>query len=87
MAKITVTTGRVEDVKKVYNRYAKKAQAVGLETSIQIGEPYGKKVNVYENDHINHVTAKKGFIIMEVVDIDITFPEYKLGNYNTTNIV
>lgn len=67
MAKITVTTGRVEDVKKVYNRYAKKAQVIGLETSIQIGEPYGKKVSVYENDHINHVTVKKGFIIMEVV--------------------
>lgn len=87
MAKITVTTSRVEDVKKVYNRYAKKAQAVGLETSIQIGEPYGKKVNVYENDHINRVTVKKGFIIMEVVDIDITFPEYKLGNYNVIAVI
>lgn len=85
--KITVTTGRVDDVKKVYNRYAKKANAIGLETSIKIGEPYGKTVNVFENDHINHVTVKKGKIIMEVVDVDITFPEYKLGDYKVVAVI
>ena len=85
--KITVTTGRVDDVKKVYNRYAKKANAAGLETSIKIGEPYGKKVAVYENDYINHMTVKKGEIIMEVVDVDITFPEYKLGDYKVVAVI
>lgn len=87
MAKYTIFLNRLEELQKVYARYAKKAEAIGLETSLTVGEPYVKAVTVYEVDYINHCQRKTGIINVDVVDIDILFPDYKLGNYTVAAVI
>ena len=84
---VTIYANKVNELTKVYNRYAKKANAVGLNPTITIGEPYPKKIDVYENDHINHVTVKTGYTVIEVVDVEINFPTYKLGEYTVIAVL
>ena len=83
----TVYMNRLEELKKVYNRFAKKANAIGLETSLEIGNPYIKNVSVYEYDDIRHCEVKTGNIPVEVVDIELEYPDYKLGNYTVCAVI
>ena len=83
----TVFANKVDEVKKAYNRYAKKAEKVGIKCSISIGDVYGKEVTVYDVDTITNTQHKMGTVIMEVVDINIDFPEYKLGNYSVVGVI
>lgn len=85
--KYTVFANRLNDLEKAYRRYAKKANAIGLETSMEVVKKYPKKIAVYENDHVNKVTARVGYTVMEVADVEINFPEYKLGNYNVIAVL
>lgn len=85
--KCTVYLNRLEELKKVYNRFAKKANAVNLETSLEIGEPYIKEIAVYEYDDVQHCQRKIGNMAVDVVDIDITYPDYKLGNYSVIAVI
>ena len=77
----TVFASKINELQTVFNRYAKKAANVGLTATMNIGNVYPKKVDVYENDYANHVTVKTGTTVIDVVDVEINFPEYKLGNY------
>lgn len=83
----TIFANRIDELQKAFNKYVKKANAIGLEASMTIGTPYPKKVNVYENDHINHITRKTGTTVIEVADVEINFPEYKLGNYTVIAVL
>ena len=83
----TVIANKLNELERAYNRYAKKANKIGLETSFTVLKTYPKKVTVYENDHINHVTVKTGYTIVEVADVEINFPTYKLGNYTTIAVI
>lgn len=85
--KCTVYLNRLEELKKVYNRFAKKANAIGLETSLTIGEPYIKEIAVYEYDDVQHCQRKIGNMAVDVIDIDITYPDYKLGNYSVIAVI
>lgn len=84
---VTIYLNRLEELKKVFNRFSKKANAVGLETSLKIGEPYIKEIPVYEYDDIRHCQVKTGKFAVDVVDIDITYPEYKLGDYSVIAVI
>lgn len=84
---VTIYANKVDELTKAFNKYAKKAKAVGLNPTMAIGEPYAKKIDVYENDHINHVTVKTGTTIIEVVDVEIDFPTYKLGDYTVIAVI
>ena len=83
----TIFANRLNDLEKAYRRYAKKANAIGLETSMEVIKRYPKKIAVYENDHINKVTVRTGWTVVEVVDVEINFPEYKLGNYTVVAVL
>lgn len=83
----TVNACNVEDVQKVFNRYAKKAAKAGLVATMNILETYGKEVPVYEIDYINQVQRKTGKTIIEVTDIEINFPNYKLGDYTVAAVI
>lgn len=83
----TIYANRIEEMEKTFAKYAAKAQKIGMKTSIKIGEPYPKKVTVWENDDINHVTIKSGEIVVEVADVIIDFPTYKLGEYSVAAVV
>lgn len=85
--KYTVNACRVEDVQKAFNRYAKKAAKAGLVATMNILETYGKEVTVYKIDEINHTEYKAGTTIIEVTDIEINFPDYKLGNYTVAAVI
>ena len=85
--KMTIFMNRLEELQKQFNRFTKKANAIGLETALTIGEPYVKAVTVYEVDYINHCQRKTGTINVDVVDIDIIFPDYKLGNYTVAAVI
>lgn len=85
--KYTVNACNVEDVQKAFNRYAKKASKVGLVPTMNILETYGKEVKVYKIDDINHVEYKAGTTIIEVTDIEINFPDYKLGDYTVVAVI
>jgi len=44
---MTIFMNRLEELQKQFNRFAKKANAIGLETSLTIGEPYVKELTIY----------------------------------------
>ena len=83
----TIFANRLNDLEKAYRRYAKKANAIGLETSMEVIKRYPKKIAVYENDHINKVTVRTGWTVVEVADVEINFPKYKLGNYTVVAVL
>lgn len=84
----TVYLHRLEELQKAYNRLAKKAAAIGIETSMTAGEPYTKEVKYYEFDSVNkcytwnHKTA-----IIELVDVELNYPDYKIGEYELIAIL
>ena len=85
--KATVYLNRLEELKKVYNKFAKKANNAGLETSLTVGEPYVKEIDVYRYDEINHCEYKDGKMAVDVVDIELVYPDYKLGNYTVAAVI
>lgn len=85
--KYTIFANRLDDLQRVFNRYSKKAQRAGLTPALEILDKYAKKIDVYENDHANHCQAKTGSILIDVVDINLTFPPYKLGEFTAAAVI
>lgn len=85
--KYTIFANRLDDLQRVFNRYAKKAQRAGLTPALEILDKYAKEIDVYENDHANHRQTRTGKILVDVVDIDLTFPPYKLGEYTAAAVI
>lgn len=83
----TIYLNRLEELKRIFNRFSKKAHAVGLETSLNIGEPYVKKVRIFDYDEIRHCQFCTGEIPVDVVDIELEYPEYRLGNFTVAAIL
>lgn len=87
MEKYTVYANRVEELEKIFNRYAKRAEKIGLKASLKVGEKYLKQVQIWSYDEANHCFAKGDKMVVEVVDIEINFPEYKLGEYRVQAVI
>lgn len=85
--KYTIFANRLDDLQRVFNRYAKKAQRAGLTPALEILDQYAKKIDIYENDHANHCQAKTGSILIDVVDINLNFPPYKIGEYTAAAVI
>lgn len=83
----TIYANRLEELKKVYRKFAVKANAIGLDTALTISNTYAKEVNVFAYDEIKHETYKKDKIYVDVVDIDINYPMYKLGKYDVVAVL
>lgn len=84
---MTIFLNRLEELQKQFNRFAKKANAIGLETSLNIGKPYVKKLTVYGYDEAAHAVVDKGTAHVDVVDINVVFPDYKLGEYDVIGVI
>lgn len=87
MNKYTIFANRAEELQKMFNRYAKKAEKIGLNASLIIGDTYAKKCKMYEYDEVQHCVVKVGESVIEVCDVEINFPEYKLGNYTVAAVI
>lgn len=87
MEKYTIYANCVEELQKVFNRYAKKAEKIGLKPSLTIGEKYPKKCKMYAYDEITHTTKHVDDSVVEVCDVEIYFPEYKLGDYTVAAVI
>lgn len=85
--KYTINAERVKELTAKFNRYYKKLTKVGLTATMEIGEPYPKKVDVYTVDEVNHCQHKEGSTVIDVVDVDLVFPEYKLGDYDVCAVI
>lgn len=83
----TINACNFKKVQSAFNRYAKKATKIGLECSLNILKTYPKEVNVFALDDIRHEVYKTGTTIIDVMDIEVVFPEYKLGNYNVIAVL
>lgn len=84
----TINAESYKKVENAFNRYAKKASKIGLECSLTIIKEYQKRVPVFAVDEINHcVVNTRNTAIIDVMDIDVVFPEYKLGNYNVIAVL
>ena len=83
----TIMANAVEKAKRVFNRYAKKAKAIGLKATFEVVKEYEKRVPRYEYDDVNHCAVKKGEVIIDVADVEINFPEYKLGDYTVAAVI
>ena len=83
----TINASSLDKVQKTFNRYAKKANAIGLNCSLEVVKSYQKRVNVYEYDEINHMECKTGTTIIDVVDVELEYPEYKLGDYVVIGVI
>lgn len=84
---MTIFLNRLDELQKTFKRFAKKASAIGLETSLTVGEPYVKEIAVYKYDEIAHATVKDGSMFVDVVDISVVFPDYKLGEYDVIGVI
>ena len=84
---MTIFLNRLEELQKQFNRFAKKANAIGLETSLTIGEPYVKELTIYGYDEIAHATIDKGTAHVDVVNVSVVFPDYKLGEYDVIGVI
>lgn len=83
----TINACAFNDVQKVFNRYAKKANAIGLECSLKVVKTYVKEVTVWAIDEVTHTEYKAGTTAIDVMDIDLVYPEYKLGNYRVAAVI
>lgn len=83
----TINYDRLTDLNKKFNRYNNKLNKVGMNATLEVGEKYQKKVNVYAYDDIEHCERKIGTAIIDVVDVKLNFPEYKLGNYEVCAVI
>lgn len=84
---MTIFLNRLEELQKQFDRFAKKANAIGLETSLTIGEPYVKELAMYGYDEITHTTIDKGTVRVDVVDVSVVFPDYRLGEYDVIGVI
>lgn len=84
---MTIFMNRLEELQKQFNRFAKKANAIGLETSLTIGEPYVKELTIYKYDEIAHATIDVGTAHVDVVDVSVVFPDYKLGEFDVIGVI
>lgn len=85
--KMTIFVNRLEELQKQFNRFTKKANAIGLETSLTIGEPYVKELTVYGYDEAVHTMIDKGTAHVDVVNVSVVFPDYKLGEYDVIGVI
>ena len=83
----TINANAFDKVNKAFNRYAKKAAKVGLECTLNVINTYPKEVTVWANDDITHTTYKVGTTVIDVMDIEIVFPDYKLGDYRVVAVL
>lgn len=83
----TIYAHRLEELQKSYKRLAAKANAAGLDTALTVGEPYIKEIPFYKYDEANHALYKDGTTFIQVVDVDLLYPDYKLGNYQLIAII
>lgn len=84
---MTIFLNRLEELQKRFNRFARKANAIGLETSLTIGEPYVKELTIYGYDENAHATIDKGTAHVDVVNVSVVFPDYKLGEYDVIGVI
>ena len=75
-----------ENVLKILARYQKKAMAYGTSLTVDAGEPYATKRNVYE-ECIDYTTgtfshSKVGEQMIEVFDLSIEGEIIRNGNYS-----
>ena len=66
-----IPTGKRDEVEKLIARYQKKAARYGATLETTFGEPYIKKVAVYENDYIKQEYVHVGDYHYEVCDLEI----------------
>lgn len=66
-----IPTGKRDEVEKLIARYQKKAARYGTTLEATFGEPYIKKVAVYENDYIKQEYVHIGDYHYEVCDLEI----------------
>ena len=66
-----IPTGKRAEVEKLIARYQKKAARYGVTLETTFGEPYIKKVAVYENDYIKQEYVHVGDYHYEVCDLEI----------------
>lgn len=85
--KYTIFANRLEELLKVYHRYAKKAQSIGLDSTLNVGEIYVKEIPCYVDDHIHKISERKDDIPVRVVDVELSFPDYKLGEYTVAAVI
>lgn len=52
-----------------------------------IGEPYVKELTIYGYDEIAHATIDKGTAHVDVVNVSVVFPDYKLGEYDVIGVI
>lgn len=84
----TIYAHRLEELQKQYKRLAAKASAAGLETALNVGEPYIKEVKYYDFDSVNKCyTWNHKTTFIKVVDVDLKYPDYKLGSYKLIAII
>lgn len=84
----TIYAHRLEELQKQYKRLATKANAAGLETALTVGEPYIKEVKYYDFDSVNKCyTWNHKTTFIKVVDVDLQYPDYKLGSYDLIAII
>lgn len=84
----TIYAHRLEELQKQYKRLATKANAAGLETALTVGEPYIKEVKYYDFDSVNKCyTWNHKTTFIKVVDVDLQYPNYKLGSYDLIAII
>lgn len=83
----TINACSFNDVQKVFNRYAKKATSVGLECSLNVVNTYIKEVTTYAVDPVTHEMYKTGIVPIDVMDIELVYPEYRLGNYTVVAVI
>lgn len=83
----TINANTFNEIQKVFNRYAKKANAIGLECSLNVVKTYIKEVAIYEVDPVTHTQYKTGTAPIDVMDIELVYPEYKLGDYRVVAVI
>lgn len=82
----TIPESERENVLKILARYQKKAMAYGTSLTVDAGEPYATKRNVYE-ECIDYTTgtfshSKVGEQMIEVFDLSIEGEIIRNGNYS-----
>lgn len=83
-----IFANRLDDLQHAVSKYAKKAQRAGLEApALTIIDQYAKSITVYEADPITQTQHKRGEMVIDVVEIDISFPPYKLGDYKPAAVI
>lgn len=83
----TIMASAFPEVEKVFNRYAKKARTQNLHCELNVLSTYVKEVPVYDVDHTTQTQYKVGTTAIDVMDIELIYPEYKLGNFEVIAVI